>query len=165
MRILLIGVGRRMPDWVTAGYQEYARRLSGECRLQLVEIEPALRPKAAAGSAALLARLRDDEGERLLRAIPAGARAVALDLSGRPWSTEQLSAQLADWLAGGRDLALLVGGPDGLAPAVLARCDARWCLSPLTFPHPLVRVIVAEQLYRAWSLLKGHPYHRGGSPC
>lgn len=163
MRILLLAVGRRMPAWVEQGFQDYARRLPPECRLCLHEVEPAVRPKAAAGSPALVARIREDEGARLLRATPAGALAVALDLTGRPWSTEQLAAELSGWLAGGRDVALLVGGPDGLSPAVLAQAERRWSLSPLTFPHPLVRVILAEQLYRAWSILAGHPYHRGGS--
>jgi 23S rRNA (pseudouridine1915-N3)-methyltransferase len=160
MRIRLLSIGRRMPRWVDEGFAEYAKRLPPECALELVELEPARRPGAKA-SAAHLDRLRADEGERLLKAVPAGALTVALDVRGRPWSTEQLARELEGWLGGGRDVALLVGGPDGLSDACLAHAERRWSLSPLTFPHPLVRVILAEQLYRAWSLTRGHPYHRG----
>jgi 23S rRNA (pseudouridine1915-N3)-methyltransferase len=155
MRIHLICVGRRMPDWVQAGYLEYARRLPPECALHLIEVDLPRRGKT--GSADLA---RADEGERLQKAIPKGAGVVALDGRGQRWTTEDLARHLGAWLAGGRDQALLVGGPDGLDPACLARADQCWSLSPLTFPHPLVRVILAEQIYRAWSLLKGHPYHR-----
>ena len=98
----------------------------------------------------------------MLAAIPKGAYVIAMEVGGKNWSTEQLSQQLDNWLHGGCDVALLVGGPEGLAPACRARADQLWSLSPLTFPHPLVRVVLAEQLYRAWSLLKGHPYHRAG---
>ena len=156
MRIHLICVGRRMPDWVDAGYQEYARRLPPECALHLMEVDPLHRGKTGGADLA-----RQDEAARLLKAIPKGAGVVALDGRGQGWSTEDLARQLAGWLGGGRDQALLVGGPDGLAPACLERADQCWSLSRLTFPHPLVRVILAEQVYRAWSLLKGHPYHRG----
>jgi len=159
MRIRLLSIGRRMPGWVNQGFAEYAKRLPVECGLELVEIEPGRRGRGKA-SAADLDRIRRDEGERLLKALPVGALAVALDVRGRPWSTEQLAGQLTGWLGSGRDLALLVGGPDGLADTCLARAEQRWSLSPLTFPHPLVRVILAEQLYRAWSMTKGHPYHR-----
>lgn len=155
MRIHLLAVGTRMPAWVTEGYQEYAKRLPRECELVLKEIAPAKRGKNADA-----ARFREEEGERLLAALPRDAQVVALDLSGKPWSTPALAQNLKGWLAGGRDVALLVGGPDGLAPACLARAHQAWCLSNLTFPHPVVRIIVAEQVYRAWSLLNNHPYHR-----
>ena len=160
MRIHLIAVGRRMPAWVEAGYREYARRLPPECTLNLIEVDPQHRGQGGQrpGEAALA---RTDEGERLLKAIPKGAGVVALDGAGQGWSTEDLAQQLKAWLGGGRDLALLVGGADGLAEPCLARAEQRWSLSRLTFPHPLVRVILAEQVYRAWTLLKGHPYHRG----
>jgi 23S rRNA (pseudouridine1915-N3)-methyltransferase len=154
MRVHLLSVGRRMPAWIEAGYQEYAKRLPAECTLHLVEIEAGRRGKRPAPLACR------EESERLLAAIPKGAGVIALHVRGRAWSTEELAQELAGWMAAGRDLALLVGGPEGLSDACLARADGRWSLSPLTFPHPLVRVIVAEQLYRAWSLLKGHPYHR-----
>jgi len=156
LQIHLISVGRRMPDWVVAGYEEYARRLPHECALRLTEIEPARRTRNAIDE-----RIRAEEGERLLRAVPKGAGVIVLDERGERWSTEALARRLGGWLGEGRDQAMLVGGPDGLAPQVLARADLRWSLSPLTFPHPLVRVVVAEQIYRAWTLLRGHPYHRG----
>ena len=98
----------------------------------------------------------------MLKAVPKNCRVLALDVRGSSWSTETLSDKLAGWMSDGRDLALLVGGPEGLAPACLAQAEGRWSLSPLTMPHPLVRVVVAEQLYRAWSLLRHHPYHRAG---
>ena len=161
MRIRLLSVGTRMPGWVDEGFAEYAKRLPAECALELREIEPGRRGRGRGkDSAADLDRIRHDEGDRLLKAVPDGALAVALDVRGRPWSTEQLAAHLTGWLGSGRGVALLVGGPDGLSDACLARAEQRWSLSPLTFPHPLVRVILAEQLYRAWSINKGHPYHR-----
>jgi len=156
VRVYLLSVGRRIPGWVDAGYREYAKRLPPECCLQLVEIEPAHRGRS--GSTEVARRV---ECERILTAIPKGVRVIALDVRGRLRSTEQLAEELAGWMADRRDVALLVGGPDGLAEPCLARSHALWSLSPLTFPHPLVRVILAEQLYRAWSVLRGHPYHRG----
>lgn len=155
MQIHLLAVGHRMPDWVVAGYEEYAKRLPRECALVLKEIAPAKRGKNAD-----IGKLREDEGGRMLAALPRDSHVVALDLGGQDWSTPNLSQQLQRWLGNGRDVALLVGGPDGLAPACLQRAQQVWCLSRLTFPHPIVRVIVAEQIYRAWSLSQNHPYHR-----
>ena len=155
MRIHLISVGKRMPRWIQEGYGEYAKRLPPECALRLVEIAPGRRGKGLDPGRAMA-----EEGARMLKALPGGARVVALHVQGDSRSTEQLAASLGEWLGEGRDLALLVGGPDGLAGPCLAVAEGRWSLSPLTFPHPLVRVILAEQLYRAWSLLQGHPYHR-----
>ncbi len=155
MRIQLIAVGNRMPAWVTEGYREYAQRLPPECALHLQEIAPVKRGKGAD-----LERIRNDEGARMLAAMPRSVHVVSLDVGGSAWSTEDLSRQLTHWLQGGRDLALLVGGPEGLSAECRSRADQSWSLSPLTLPHPLVRVVVAEQLYRAWSLLQGHPYHR-----
>ncbi len=155
MKIHLLAVGARMPGWVKAGYAEYAGRLPRECALNLVEI-----PAGKRGSNADVARAVRAEGERLLAAIPAGSCPVALDERGQEWSTAQLAERLAGWLRDGRDLSLLVGGPDGLDSPCRARAEWLWSLSRLTLPHPLVRVLVAEQLYRAWSLLHNHPYHR-----
>lgn len=155
MQIHLIAVGSKMPEWVTEGFDEFSKRLPGECSLKLVEI-----PAGKRGKNADIVRLTREEGERTLAAIPKGSLVVALDVKGRPWSTEQLSQQLKGWLEGGRDVALMIGGPEGLADSCRARADALWSLSPLTFPHPLVRIVVAEQLYRAWSILQNHPYHR-----
>ena len=144
-----------MPAWVTQAYTEYARRLPQECRLHLVEIPPARRSKALPAT-----RLRAEEGRQILAAIPPRARVVALEASGMSWDTQGLASRLRDWMQEGRDVALLVGGPDGLSRDCLERAALHWSLSALTFPHALVRVIVAEQLYRAWSILAGHPYHR-----
>lgn len=155
MNIHLIAVGNRMPAWVEQGYSEYAKRLPAECRLNLVEVAPGKRGKNPD-----IARLMRDEGERIRAAIPKGCRVIALEVTGKAWATEQLAKQLGDWLQQGSDLALLVGGPDGLDPACRQAADQLWSLSPLTLPHPLVRVLLAEQLYRAWSLLNHHPYHR-----
>ena len=144
-----------MPSWVEEAYREFSKRLPRECALQLHEIPLGKRSKSQAAE-----RAQQAEGQSMLGAIPADCHVVALDVQGRAWSTEDLASNLQDWLASGRDLALLVGGPDGLSPACLARADQRWSLSALTFPHALVRVIVAEQLYRAWTVTTGHPYHR-----
>lgn len=155
MHIHIIAVGERMPSWVEEAYAEYARRLPREFRLELREIPAGRRSKGAD-----LARLTREEGERQLAAVPPGAQRVALDRGGRELDTEALAARLARQLAAGRDLALLIGGPEGLAPACLAAADERWSLSRLTFAHPVVRVVLAEQLYRAWSIISHHPYHR-----
>ena len=155
MNIHLVAVGEKMPSWVQQGYQDYAKRLPRECSLRLVEVPPGKRGKNAD-----IARAMRDEGQRMLAAIPKGARVVALEVDGRTWSTRQLAQQLDSWLAGGQDIALLVGGPEGLAAEARAAAQQTWSLSPLTLPHPLVRVLLSEQIYRAWSILHNHPYHR-----
>jgi 23S rRNA (pseudouridine1915-N3)-methyltransferase len=155
MVIHLIAIGDRMPSWVQHGFASYAKRLAGDCRLRLVEIAAGRR-----GRNADIARIQRDENERLLAAVPRGALVIALEVEGRAWSTRQLAGQLKQWLASGRDIALLVGGPEGLAESARTAAEIQWSLSPLTLPHPLVRVVIAEQLYRAWSLLHNHPYHR-----
>jgi 23S rRNA (pseudouridine1915-N3)-methyltransferase len=155
MQIHLIAAGTRMPEWVTAGYEEYAKRLPRECELVLREIVPAQRGKSGHE-----ARWIEEEGERILASLARDDFVVALEVGGKPWSTPQLAGQLAGWMQAGRRVALLVGGPDGLAEACRKRADQLWSLSPLTLPHPLVRIVVAEQIYRAWSILRNHPYHR-----
>lgn len=157
MQINLIAVGTRMPNWVDEGYREYARRMPRECSLVLNEIPLAQRSKSQA-----VERAVKDEGKRMLAALSERQLVVALDVKGRSWSTEQLAQQLDGWMQDGRDISLLVGGPDGLATECLQRAGQTWSLSALTLPHPLVRVLLAEQLYRAWSLNSGHPYHRAG---
>lgn len=155
MEIKLIAVGDKMPHWVQDGYTEFAKRLPAECALRLVEIQPGHRGKGAD-----ITRALRDEGARMLATIPKGSHTIALEIKGRAWNTEQLSEQLARWMAQGQNLNLLVGGPEGLAEACLGKAQQSWSLSPLTLPHPLVRIVVAEQLYRAWSMLHNHPYHR-----
>lgn len=155
MRARLISVGERMPGWVAEGFAEYAKRLSRELPLELVELRLGERGKGRD-----LARALDDEGAAMLAAIPRGSHVIALDGRGKTWSSEELAAQLGQWRMAGRDLAFLVGGPDGLAAPALARADQRFSLGALTLPHMLVRLVLAEQLYRAVSLLSNHPYHR-----
>lgn len=144
-----------MPGWVKAGYDEYAKRLPRECELLLKEITPGQRNKNCD-----VARIIKEEGERMNAAIPLGAHIVALEVSGKSWTTPELSLAVKRWLESGKNIAVLIGGPDGLAESVASRAGECWSLSALTFPHPLVRIIVAEQLYRAWSILQNHPYHR-----
>ncbi|NHA15172.1 23S rRNA (pseudouridine(1915)-N(3))-methyltransferase RlmH [Thioalkalivibrio sp. XN279] len=154
MRLRLVAVGTRMPSWVEQGFAEYAGRMPRECRLELRELPLGKRSKQSDPAQAVA-----DEGRRLLAAAD-GCTRVCLDVRGRAVDTAALAQRLAAWLQSGRDVALLVGGPDGLAPECLAGADWRWSLTPLTLPHGLVRVMVAEQLYRAWTVLSGHPYHR-----
>jgi 23S rRNA (pseudouridine1915-N3)-methyltransferase len=156
MKIQLISVGTKMPDWVEAGVAEYRKRLPRDFELLITEI-----PLAPRGKGMEVSKAMAKEGEGCLRAVGKGDYVVALDVRGKALGTEQLAEQLRQLRDGGRNVSLLVGGPDGLAPDCLAKADARWSLSPLTFPHPIVRVILAEQLYRAWSILNSHPYHRG----
>jgi 23S rRNA (pseudouridine1915-N3)-methyltransferase len=156
MRAKLIAVGERMPGWVAEGFAEYAKRLSRDLKLELVEIRPGARGKGRDD-----ARAMADEGAALLAALPRDAHVVALDGRGTAWSSEQLAEQLSKWRMTGRDLAFLIGGPDGHSRDVLQRAGQRWSLGPLTLPHMLVRLVVAEQLYRAMTILNGHPYHRG----
>ncbi|WP_294945212.1 23S rRNA (pseudouridine(1915)-N(3))-methyltransferase RlmH [Sulfurivirga sp.] len=155
MNIHLITIGQKMPAWVQTGFEEYAKRLPACCSLKLVEL-----PMPARGRNASIDRLKEKEAEAIEAAIPRGALVIALDEYGQEVSTVGLSRKLAQWLEGGQDVALLVGGPDGLDGRLLQKARWTWSLSKLTFPHPLVRVIVAEQLYRAWSVLNHHPYHR-----
>ena len=154
MRLRLVAVGTRMPGWVDDGFNEYAGRMPRECRLELREVALGRRSRGAD-----TARAVSTEGERLLAASE-GCLRVCLDVRGAAVDTAGLSRRLAGWLQDGQDVALLVGGPDGLAPECLGAARWRWSLSPLTLPHGLVRVLVAEQFYRAWTVLSGHPYHR-----
>ncbi|MDX2314101.1 MAG: 23S rRNA (pseudouridine(1915)-N(3))-methyltransferase RlmH [Gammaproteobacteria bacterium] len=156
MRIQLVAVGTRLPQWQQQGFQEYARRLPKECAMQLTEIPAAARAKSKPTKQAI-----QKESERMLAAVDKSDYVVALDQPGTQYSSENLSALLAAWLAQGRHLSMLIGGADGLSDACRSRADLRWSLSDMTLPHGLVRVMVAEQMYRAWSILHGHPYHRG----
>ncbi len=155
MQIHIIAVGNRMPAWVNQACTEYAKRMPAHARLRLQEVPARKRSKGAD-----LGRLLRDEGERVLAATPAGARTIALERTGRSLDTERVAAALSAWLREGRDVAFWIGGADGLAPECLARAHEQWSLSPLTLAHPLARVLVVEQLYRAWSIVANQPYHR-----
>jgi len=155
MRFYLIAVGERVPQWVAAGYEEFARRLPANTPLRLIEVATSKRGKGVD-----LRRAVADEGERTLSQIPRGAHVIALDEHGLSWSTSELAGQIEKWRHLGGDVAFLIGGPDGLAAVCRERAARLWSLSALTLPHALVRVLVAEQLYRATSLIAGHPYHR-----
>ena len=155
MKLTLFAVGTKMPNWVTQGFSEYSRRFPRDLPFELVEI-----PAGKRGKNADIVRILEKEGEQLLNAIPKGNRIVTLEVEGKPWNTPQLANQLERWQFDGRDVALLVGGPEGLSPACIKASEQKWSLSSLTLPHPLVRILIAESLYRAWSVNTNHPYHR-----
>jgi 23S rRNA (pseudouridine1915-N3)-methyltransferase len=158
MRIRIIAVGTKMPDWVEQGYAEYAKRMPRDVTVEMLEL-----PLAQRGKNTDIATAMAKEGEVMLAAIEKGGKGeqvIALDVKGKPWSTEQLAENLASWKMSGFNYCLLIGGPDGLAPECLAMASVKWSLSPLTLPHPLVRILVIEQLYRACSILQNHPYHK-----
>lgn len=155
MRIHLITVANKAPVWVVEGYSEYAKRMPPEARLELIEVKPEPREGGKTPEQMMAA-----EGKRILAAIPKGATLIALDERGRDTDTKALAKLFEGWLGGGADVAIVVGGPDGLAPEIKSKAAGLLRLSSLTLPHALVRVLLAEALYRAWSVVKGHPYHR-----
>ena len=155
MRLLLVAVGTRMPAWVTEGFDEFARRMPRELSLGLVEIKAESRTTGKPVDLMLKA-----EAQRIRAALPARCRRVILDERGRDTTTRALASRLEAWMGGGSDVARLVGGPDGLAPELKQEADESLRLSSLTLPHALVRPLLAEALYRAWSVLANHPYHR-----
>jgi len=144
-----------MPSWVEAGCSEYGKRMPPELRIETIEIALGARGKNQPASKAI-----EKESQALLKAIGSQDFVVALDVIGRTLSTEKLASKLADWQMNGRDVCLIIGGPDGLSAECLARADMRWSLSDLTLPHPLVRIVLMEQMYRAWTINANHPYHR-----
>ncbi|MFL0803733.1 MAG: 23S rRNA (pseudouridine(1915)-N(3))-methyltransferase RlmH [Agarilytica sp.] len=155
MKISLISVGGKMPSWVSEGYQEYAKRLPRELSPQLIDLPLANRNKNSN-----IEKLKLEEGKQILAALPKGVRMIALDVKGKSLSTEGLTEKLKDWQMNGQDVSIVIGGPDGLSNACLQKAHERWSLSALTLPHPLVRVVLIEQLYRAWSITQNHPYHK-----
>jgi 23S rRNA (pseudouridine1915-N3)-methyltransferase len=155
MKSRLIATGERAPVWVARGFAEYQKRLSNWLPFELIEVEPGLRGKGRDAQRAI-----DEEGKRVLAVLPKNAHIVALEVTGKQHSSEQLAQRLEVWRGQGRDLALLIGGPEGHAPDVLAAAHEQWSLGPLTLPHMLARLVVVEQIYRAAALLANHPYHR-----
>jgi len=155
MQIQIVAVGNKMPAWVVEGVKEYTKRFGPDCKLYFTEIAPGKR-----GKTINIDKTVFDEGQRCLQSVAKGNRIVALEVTGKSWSTPMLAQQLERWKLDGRDVSLLIGGPEGLSAQCKAAAEQYWSLSDLTLPHPLVRVIVAEALYRAWSLTQNHPYHR-----
>ncbi len=156
MKVRVLCIGTKMPAWVLAGIAEYQKRLAADLDFSLLEIPMAKRSKNSNSD-----QCRKKESDALLASIPSRDYVVALDVGGRSISTEDLAGKIVEFRQQGDNLSLLIGGPDGLGAECLARASERWSLSALTFPHPLVRVVITEQFYRAISIIKGHPYHRG----
>jgi len=154
MKIKLLAVGTRMPNWVEQGFREYCKRMPGELKMELMEVSINVRGRNPANSAV------ENQGRALLKNISQGDLVVTLEVLGKSLSTEALATKLSSWQMSGRNICLLIGGPDGLSDECLARADFRWSLSDLTLPHPMVRILVMEQLYRAWTINNNHPYHR-----
>jgi 23S rRNA (pseudouridine1915-N3)-methyltransferase len=155
MRLIVAAVSARPPDWVVAGWTEYAKRMPRELPLELLEIKP--EPRTTGKTAGAMMAL---EASRIDAQLPTGCRRVALDERGEAPTTQQLAQRLAKWMAGGDDVAFIIGGPDGLDPRIKDTAHETMRLSSLTLPHALVRVILAEALYRATSVINHHPYHR-----
>jgi len=155
MKLVILAVGHKMPDWITNGFDEYAKRMPPKLRIELKEIKPEQRSSGRNAESVMAA-----EKQRIEAALPKNARVVALDERGRDWTTMQLANALPGWQQDGRDVAFVIGGADGLDPAVKSRAELMLRISSLTLPHGMVRVLLAEQLYRAWSITQNHPYHR-----
>ena len=158
MKLRLLAVGQKMPDWVQSGYDDYAKRLQPLLPVQLVPLAMAKRGKN--DSASEIHKYCQQEGQTILTARQPRERLIALEVGGRNLSTEKLADTLKLWMQDGQDVALAIGGPDGLSNEVRQQAEWHWSLSPLTLPHPIVRIIVIEQIYRAMSLINRHPYHR-----
>lgn len=155
MKLIIVSVGHKMPDWITAGFNEYAKRMPREARIELLEIKPEPRSTGKTTMQTMAA-----EAQRILAALPQNCRHIALDERGMQPTTRQLAAQMQDWMREGRDVAFVIGGADGLHESVKQSAQQLLALSALTLPHALVRVLLAEQLYRAHTLMHNHPYHR-----
>ncbi len=155
MQLIIAAVGHKMPAWITTGFEEYVKRMPPDCRIVLKEVKPQDRTGNMSAGAAM-----QIEKTRIEAVLPKGARIVALDERGQDPSSVQLSQQLQKWRGEGRDVVFIIGGADGLDPELKNRADQLMRLSSLTLPHGMVRVLLAEQLYRAWSITQNHPYHR-----
>ena len=155
MKLFILAVGNKMPSWITEGFNEYAKRMPREAKIELVEIKPEAR-----NSGKTAAQIMEAEAQRIRSALPAGVFCIALDEHGATFTTKQLAQQMQDWMQQGRDIAFIIGGADGLHASVKQQAQQLMALSTFTLPHGMVRVVLAEQLYRAHSLLHNHPYHR-----
>jgi 23S rRNA (pseudouridine1915-N3)-methyltransferase len=155
MKLLILAVGHKMPEWVAAGFSEYSRRMPREARVELIEIKPEPRTSGKTTS-----QLLEAEAKRILSALPQNATCIALDEHGSSWTTKQLSDWMRQWMTEGHDVAFIIGGADGLHESVKKSARQLLALSAMTLPHAMVRILLAEQLYRAHSLLHNHPYHR-----
>jgi 23S rRNA (pseudouridine1915-N3)-methyltransferase len=155
MNLLILAVGNRMPSWITEGFNEYAKRMPREARIELIEIKPEAR-----SSGKTAAQIMEAEAQRIRAALPPNALCIALDEHGATPTTKQLAQQMQDWMQQGRDVAFVIGGADGLHESIKHRAQHLMALSAFTLPHGMVRVLLAEQLYRAHSLMHNHPYHR-----
>lgn len=155
MKLWLVAVGHKMPAWITTGFTEYAKRMTREAQIELIEIKP--EPRTTGKS---VTQMMEAEAQRILTALPKDALRIALDERGEHFSTKQLAQQMQNWMGGGRDVAFIIGGADGLHESIKNSAQQLLALSIMTLPHGLVRVLLAEQLYRAHSLMHNHPYHR-----
>jgi 23S rRNA (pseudouridine1915-N3)-methyltransferase len=155
MKITIIAVGARMPDWVEAAWSDYAKRLPADWSVTLKEIKPEART-----SGKTPAQMMASEAKRIESALPEGSIRVALDENGRDYSTHKFSEIMGSWHDNSQHISIIIGGPDGLDPALKKSCHSMLRLSSMTMPHPMVRVVLIEQIYRAWSILNNHPYHR-----
>lgn len=144
-----------MPAWVNSGYDEFAKRITSNCQLRLIEL-----PMEKRGKNVSISKAMKKEAERILSSVPKGCRLIALDVKGKQLDSESVAQHFSQWLQSGEDICFIIGGPDGWDPSCLSKADSIWSLSNLTFPHQLVRIVLAEQLYRAWSIYQNHPYHR-----
>jgi 23S rRNA (pseudouridine1915-N3)-methyltransferase len=155
MKLIIVSVGNRMPDWITSGFNDYARRMPREARIELIEIKP--EPRTTGKT---VAQIMSAEAQRILSVLPDNCLRIALDEHGKQPTTKVLADQMREWMGAGHDVAFIIGGADGLDPAFKQQVGLLMALSSLTLPHAMVRVLLAEQLYRAHSLLHNHPYHR-----
>lgn len=155
MKLRVHSIAGRMPGWVEQACDDYGRRLPRELKPDWRTLGLGKRPQSTSPD-----ELRRRDTDRLAAAIPDGDMRVVLDVNGASWSTDRLAEQVSLWQHSGRDISVIIGGPEGLTPTFVSSTSQAWSLSPLTLPHPLVRVVLIEQIYRAWSILQGHPYHK-----
>ncbi|PWY56029.1 23S rRNA (pseudouridine(1915)-N(3))-methyltransferase RlmH [Legionella qingyii] len=155
LKITIITLGNKMPDWVTQGSNEYAKRLNDGVQLKIIEIPLIRRSKSSD-----LSRILEKESALIKEALPNNARIIALEIEGKAFSSEELAIKISQLQQTSSHLCFIIGGPEGLTQEILKLCDERWSLSKLTLPHPLVRIILLETLYRAWSIINNHPYHK-----